>query len=390
MSRPPTVPIMLAGFAAFLDLYATQPLLPLLARTFDASHLAVSLTVTAPTIAVAVAAPAVGRLADRIGLRKVIVGSAFGLALATVLAATSVSLGQLVGWRFIQGLVTPGVFAIAMAYIHHEWPPARIGRGTAAYVSGTVLGGFTGRALAGITAAGGSWRTAFVALALLNLIVAAALWLWLPAEGHVAGTGRSPQGAPSAHLRNPQLVATYAVGFCVLCVQVAMFTYVPFHLEAPPFSLSTSALGWLFGVYLVGAVVTPLAGRWIDQYGQRAGLSAAVALGVIGALLTLTPSLPIIVSGLALFSTAVFVAQSSATSHVGAHAKRDRGLAIGLYSTFYYFGGSVGGVIPALAWNRAGWVGCVGLIVFVQLTTLGVALTTWSHARGGHVEVTPA
>jgi predicted MFS family arabinose efflux permease len=381
---------MLAGFAAFVDLYATQPLLPLLTRTFDASHFAVSLTVTAPTLAVAAAAPAIGRLADRIGLRKVIVGSAFALAITTVLAASSRSLVQLVGWRFVQGLMTPGVFAIAMAYIHSEWPPNRIGRGTTAYVSGTVLGGFTGRALAGITAADGSWRTAFVALSLLNLAVAAALWWWLPPERHTAGGNRSLQGAPSAHLRNPQLVATYAVGFCVLCVQVAMFTYVPFHLEAPPFELSTWALGWLFAVYLVGAVVTPVAGRWIDQYGQRAGLASAVALGVIGALLTLTRSLAVIVAGLAIFATAVFIAQSSATSHVGAHARQDRGLAIGLYSTFYYLGGSVGGMIPALAWNRAGWTGCVLLIVVVQLTTLGVALTTWSQTRGSHAEPTPA
>src|SRR5262245_20158025 len=122
MRRPPTVPIMLAGLAAFLDLYATQPLLPLLTRTFDASHLAVSLTVTASTIAVAVAAPAIGRLADRVGLRKVIVGSAFALAVTTALATASGSLAQLVGWRFVQGLVTPGVFAIAMAYIYSEWP----------------------------------------------------------------------------------------------------------------------------------------------------------------------------------------------------------------------------------------------------------------------------
>jgi MFS transporter, YNFM family, putative membrane transport protein len=48
---------MFAGFAAFLDLYATQPLLPMLARTFHATSFRVSLTITAPTIAVALAAP---------------------------------------------------------------------------------------------------------------------------------------------------------------------------------------------------------------------------------------------------------------------------------------------------------------------------------------------
>ena len=83
MSRPRHFPIVLAGFTAFLDLYATQPLLPLLTRVFAASHVAVSLTITASTMAVALGAPLVGRLADIIGRKRVIVGSALALALAT-------------------------------------------------------------------------------------------------------------------------------------------------------------------------------------------------------------------------------------------------------------------------------------------------------------------
>jgi len=75
MSRPRTFPIVLAGFTAFLDLYATQPLLPLLMRVFNATHVAVSLTVTASTVAVALSAPVVGRLADMVGRKRVIVGS---------------------------------------------------------------------------------------------------------------------------------------------------------------------------------------------------------------------------------------------------------------------------------------------------------------------------
>src|SRR5438034_3162287 len=139
--RPPTFPVVLAGFAAFLDLYATQPLLPLFTRMFRASHFAVSLTVTAATVAVAVAAPLVGRLADRIGRKRVIVSSALLLGGSTALAATATTLPQLVLWRFVQGLATPGVFAITVAYIHDEWPASHVGRATAAYISGTVTGG---------------------------------------------------------------------------------------------------------------------------------------------------------------------------------------------------------------------------------------------------------
>src|SRR3954468_8490827 len=95
---PRVFPVVLAGFTAFLDLYATQPLLPLLMRVFDASHFAVSLTVTASTIGVAIAAPVVGRVADFAGRKRVIVGSALMLAIATAAAATAATLGQLIVW----------------------------------------------------------------------------------------------------------------------------------------------------------------------------------------------------------------------------------------------------------------------------------------------------
>jgi predicted MFS family arabinose efflux permease len=388
MRRLPLFPIILAGFTAFLDLYATQPLLPLLARTFGATRFQVSLTITAPTMAVAIAAPFVGRLADRIGLRRVIVVSAFVLAGATALAGTAATLPQLIAWRFMQGLATPGIFAIALAYIHEEWPASRVGRATTAYMSGTVVGGFTGRALTGIMAADVTWRAGFVALAALNVVAAAILWARLPAERRAYRRPAS-RGSLSALLRHPQLLATYSVGFCVLCAQVAMFTYVPFPLAAPPFNLSTAALGWIFAVYLVGAIVTPFSGQWIDAYGPRVAVAAAVSIGVTGALLTLVSWLPGIIAGLSIFATAVFIAQASATSHVGASAAQDRGLALGLYSTFYYLGGSAGGAIPALAWSRGGWRACVGLIVGVQLVMLAIALSSWSRRAGPHAEPAP-
>ena len=77
------------GVAAFLDLYSTQPLLPLLTRTFGASTLEAGLTITAPTIAVAIFAPFIGRLADRLGLRRVIVLSAWTLTVVPERAAAS-------------------------------------------------------------------------------------------------------------------------------------------------------------------------------------------------------------------------------------------------------------------------------------------------------------
>jgi predicted MFS family arabinose efflux permease len=379
-TRLPTFPVVLAGFAAFVDLYATQPLLPLLARTFDASTFEVGLTVTAPTIAVALAAPAVGRLADRIGLRRMILCAATALAMTTALAATATSLRQLILWRFLQGIATPGVFASAIAYIHEVWPASRAGRGTAAYMSGTVLGGFTGRAVAGIVAADATWHESFVALAVLNGAVALALWFLLPVEQRHEAAATRPPAHPMQLFRNRRLVATFGVGFCVLFTQVAMFTYVTFLLAAPPFGLSTVALGWLFVVYLLGAAVTPLSGVWVDRYGHRAGIGSAMAIGGAGALLTLIPWLPAIVAGLALCATGVFIAQATASGYIGAVTTQDRALAVGMYSTFYYAGGSTGGVLPALVWARGGWPACVMLVMLVQAIGAAIAFTQWAES----------
>ena len=389
-ARVPTFPIVLAGFAAFLDLYATQPLLPLLARTFDASAFQVGLTVTAPVVAVAIAAPVVGRIADRVGLRRTILMAALLLTLATALAATAQSLRQLIFWRFLQGIVTPGIFASTIAYIHEVWPASRAGRGTALYMSGTVIGGFTGRAVAGVVAADATWHESFIALAILNGLVAVALWRWLPAAASrshplsLVGNRGEPQQTSEVRLlkslfTNRRLVATFGVGFCVLFTQVAMFTYVTFLLAAPPFRLSTVALGWLFVVYLVGAAVTPFSGAWVDRYGHRMGIASAMAIGATGALLTLLPSLPAIVAGLALCATGVFIAQATTSGYIGAVTTRDRALAVGVYSTFYYGGGSTGGALPALFWSRGGWPACVALVVGIQMVGVLIALTQWSE-----------
>jgi MFS transporter, YNFM family, putative membrane transport protein len=384
-SGVPTFAVVLAGFAAFLDLYATQPLLPLLARTFDASAFEVGLTVTAPTVAVALAAPAVGRLADRIGLRRMILCAAIALTIATALAATATSLRQLIVWRFMQGIVTPGIFASAIAYIHEVWPASRASRGTAAYMSGTVLGGFTGRAVAGIVAADATWHESFIALALLNGAVAVALWFWLPAEPRSRTVVVRAPAHPLQLLRNRRLVATFGVGFCVLFTQVAMFTYVTFFLAAPPFGLSTVALGWLFVVYLVGAAVTPLSGAWVDRYGHRAGIGSAMAIGGAGAVLTLLPWLPAIVTGLALCATGVFIAQATTSGYIGAVTTQDRALAVGMYSTFYYGGGSAGGALPAVVWARGGWPACVALVMVVQAVGAAIAFTQWSDGANSEM-----
>ena len=353
----------------------------MLLLSFHATATQVSRVITASTVAVAMAAPFAGMVADRFGRKRVIVPAALLLAIPTLLAATATGLGQLMFWRFLQGVFTPGIFAVTIAYINEEWEEG-VGSAMSAYVSGTVLGGFSGRMVAALVAAWTSWRWAFVVLALLDLGCALAMWAWMPADRHSpvkASRGRASMGrAMLRHLRNPRLLATYAVGFCVLFTLVATFTYVNFHLAAPPFSLGTTALGLLFVVYLVGAVVTPLVGPAIDRMGHRFALTLAFSGGAAGIALTLVPKLPVVLAGLALCCTGVFIGQSSASSYIGTVATEARAAAVGLYVMFYYIGGSAGAELPGHFWSRGGWLGCVALIATVQLLTIALGLAFWT------------
>jgi MFS transporter, YNFM family, putative membrane transport protein len=387
--RARTAAVVLAGFCAFLALYAPQPLLPMLAAAFGKSAASISFVVTASTLAVAVSAPLAGAAADRFGHKRVIVPAAFLVAGPTLLAATARNAGELLFWRSLQGFFTPGIFAVTVAYINEEWEEGA-GAAMAAYVTGTVLGGFSGRTISALVAAHASWRWSFVVLGTLNAAGAAAIWAWLPPGRRLVRRreGVSTARAMARHLGNPRLLATYAVGFCVLCTLLTTFTYVNFYLAGPPFHLSTASLGLIFVVYLVGAVITPFAGRVIDRAGHRFAVTAAFAGGIAGICLTLVQSLPAVLAGLALCCTGVFIAQSAASSYIGSAATEARAAAVGLYVMFYYAGGSIGATLAGPFWSRGGWPACVAFVVAVQALTIALAVLFWQPgARRGETRI---
>jgi predicted MFS family arabinose efflux permease len=376
--------VALCGVCAFLELYCTQPMLPMLARLFHASKTGVGMTVSAATLGVAISAPIFGAFAERLPRKRVIVASLLGISLPTLLAATSTSLAQLVFWRFLQGIAVPGVIAVLVTYIGEEWPADQVPLIISFYVSGTALGGFIGRFSAGILADRFSWRVSFVALGVAALAGAGAVALWLPHGHRRHKTLQRLDSLPSFSyqvqglFRSRRLIATFAVGFNVLFSLVGVFTWITFYLAAAPFHLSATALSSLFFVYLIGLVVTPAAGVLITRVGLRAGIGGAIACSIAGVLLTLAHSLPVVIVGLAMLSSGVFIAQTASQSHLRIAAPAGaRVTAAGIYIACYYLGGTAAGVVPGIFWALGKWPACVAFIVAMQLAGLAVALMGW-------------
>lgn len=373
--------VALCACCPFLAIYATQPLLPSLSQIFSAEPKAVSLTITATTLAVAIAAPFSGAIADAIGRKPVIVVCILGLALPTAFASTATSLDQLIAWRFVQGLFIPAIFSATLAYVGEEWTK-NTAVGMSAYVSGGVIGSVSGRVISGLTADAYDWRASFLLLAILITVGGLLVWVLLPPSNRFErqkDIGASFR-AMAKHLRKPSLVAIFVCAFNNLFVFVGVFTYITFYLVQPPFMLGEAALGFVFLLNLFGAFANPFAGRWMAKAGYRLGLMAALATSTVGLLLTLIPNLLVALVGIALISTGVFVAQTAATGQMGLLAGKAKSSAAGVYVCCYYAGGSVGAFVPGVAYNFGGWPACIALILSVKLLSALIAMKFFNPA----------
>ncbi len=370
----------LCGMFAFIDLYCTQPLLPLFSHVFHASEGSVSLTISASTLGVAVSAALLAIFGEQLNRKRTIIASMLALALATLMTATATSLPVLAMWRLLQGLLTPGVFIITITYVTEEWPALMVPRVMSVYVAGTVFGGFAGRILGGVLGEHYGWRPVFLALGILGLAGAALTQRLLPpSQARPAQERSSSRLAPLlTNLRNPRLLATFAIGFCMLFALVGTFSYITFYLADAPFNLSTQQLSYLFAVYLCGLLTTLLAGTVLARVGLRVGMMAAIATCMSGVALTLIPSLWIVALGLAIAASGVFVAQTCANSFLrDAAPAGSRVSAAGMYICCYYVGGTVGGILPGLLWEHGGWPACAALVLGFLIIAAGGAIFGW-------------
>ncbi|MGA8649890.1 MAG: MFS transporter [Xanthobacteraceae bacterium] len=375
--------IATAGSTAFVNLYSPQALLPELSREFGVSAGEISALMTASTAAIALTAPFTGALADVLGRKRLITAAAFAVVVPTLIMALASSVPQLVVLRFVQGLLLPPIFTVAVAYVGDEFPPNEIARVTGLFVSGSSVGGFCGRFATGAAADLLGWRASFGVVALMTLAGAIIVTLALPRErrfvrsGGFAASGRQM----IAHLRNPRLLAIYAVGFGVLFNFIATFTYVSFHLAAAPYFFSSTLLGALFATYLGGSFTVPWVGRAIVLFGRRHFVLGIIALWTAGALLLLAPPVPAIVVRLAICATCGMVCQAISTGYVITTAKEGRSSAAGLYASSFYVGGSAGAFLIGLVWQAAGWTGCVVAIVAVQAIMAVIVAAAWDRSR---------
>lgn len=367
--------IGLIGMFAFLQVYSIQAILPVLMADFSATEVQAGMVVGATILAIAIMSPFLGMLSDAVGRKSFVVGALLFLTLPTALIAQSTTIEWIGLWRFIQGLSVPGITVVIIAYIGEEFEGSSVTELMSFYVSGSVLGGFMGRFLLGHLHEFFGWRQAYYVLAILTLI--SALWVakTLPSSKHFVANPnfRSAIQTLGSHLVNRYVVTACLLGACVLFSLVGCFTFINLYLADTPYNLGTGALANIFAVYLIGVIITPLSTILLRRFGSARTIIVAVIVSMLGVLLTLATPLWLIVIGLGVMSSGVFVTQSATISYIAVNVKQGRSLASGLYYLFYYAGGTVGAWLCGLAYAYGQWQFTVWLLLFVQVLALLIA-----------------
>jgi predicted MFS family arabinose efflux permease len=382
--------IFVIGLIAFLtvvDLFATQAILPSLARFYNVSPAAMGFAVNASTIGMAVAGLAVAFFSRHIDRRRGIVAALALLAVPTALLAVAPGLTTFTWLRIAQGLCMSSAFALTLSYLGEECSAADAAGAFAGYITGNVASNLIGRLMSAALVDSLGLAANFYVFAALNLAGAVLVWFYLgrtmlPAAD--AAGARSPLSIWAEHLRNGPLRASFAIGFCILFAFIGTFTYVNFVLVREPIAISRMALGFVYFVFLPSVFTTPLAGCAVQRFGTRPTFWGALALAGAGLPLLLVPGLVPVIAGMALVAIGTFFAQATATGFVGRAATTDRGSASGIYLACYFFGGLVGTAVLGQLFDRFGWAACVAgigaALAVAALLALRLKMPSQAHA----------
>jgi predicted MFS family arabinose efflux permease len=374
--------IGLTAFLTVVDLFATQAILPSLTRAYRVTPAAMGFAVNASTIGMAVAGLAVALLSRRIDRRLGILVSLAALSIPTALLAVAPGLTSFMLLRVAQGLCMASAFTLTLAYLGEQCSSADAAGAFAAYITGNVASNLIGRLLSAALADHVGLPANFYFFALLNLAGAVLVYFTVartaPKE-HADEPRQSMLAAWKVHLRNPQLRATFGIGFCILFAFIGTFTYVNFVLVRAPLSLSPMALGFAYFVFLPSILTTLMAGRLAARVGTRRTIYLSFVVAGIGLALMLLPKVSSVLTGMVLVGVGTFFAQACATGYVSEAATADRGSASGIYLACYFAGGMVGTAILGQVFDRFGWTACVagiglalaaGSFLAVRLRTL--------------------
>ncbi len=170
------IALLVATLASFLTPFMASAIniaIPSVGSQFHADVILLSWIPTAYLLAAAVFAVPFGRIADIYGMKKIFTYGVIIFTIASILCALSPSVMSLIIFRVLQGIGSAMIFVTGLAIITSVYPPEERGKAIGINIASVYIGLSMGPVLGGLLTQYFGWRSIFIAVIPIGLLVLA-------------------------------------------------------------------------------------------------------------------------------------------------------------------------------------------------------------------------
>lgn len=262
--------LALGGFAIGTTEFATMSFLPAFTAELGVNAPAGGHVVSAYALGVVVGAPLLAVFAARLERRLLLVLLLSWFGLCNILSALAPNLESLIVLRFLSGLPHGAYFGTAVLAAVTVATADRRAQAVARILMGLAMATMVGVPLANLLAQWLGWRTGFIAIGLLSLVVVPLLLRAVPKQRPAAGASMLRElGA----LRRPQVWLSLGIGAIGFGGLFAVYTYLASTLQDIT-QAGNSATPIILAVFGAGIA----SGNFLAPYIARKGVMFAAAV----------------------------------------------------------------------------------------------------------------
>jgi len=368
------------------NIYYVQPLLDLLARSFDVSSGTASLLVMITQLGYAAGLIFIVPLGDQLNRRRLITIAFIGTIVSLLAAMISPSFGWLLVSSLFVGLTaTCAEIMVPMAAALAT--PAQRGAVVARVMSGLLIGILLARTFAGILSDLAGWRAVFGLAALIMVIVTTLLYRLLPNEAPVANQRMSYRATLvsvwSLLVEEPTLRRRIVYGSCGFASFTIIWTTLPFLLAGGPYHYSETMIGLFSLLGAAGALGANAAGSLHDRGHGRVAVAVFMALAIASFALMglLQTHVVAVMLGLFFMDLGVQGVQILNQSTIYSIRPEARSRITTAYLGCFFIAGALGSAVAGFSYQWGGWPASMAVAGLLETA----ALLFWTTESRGRV-----
>ncbi|MCU1612675.1 MAG: major facilitator superfamily 1 [Frankiales bacterium] len=373
---------------AVSSVYLTQVAFPQISATMQVSNVEARYAFTVANICYALAFFIFGPISDRFQPRVMAGGGC--LALVGLLVAGS-AIRDFTAFLIVVGLAGVAAAAVPAAMftlLPRMAPPGWLGTFFGMIIAATVAGVTLGRSLPGLV---DGWQSAFTLLAAL-LVGSVLLLLTLPGTGERVA---SRDGLAKVYAQSLRICLTarvarlLGIGLFLFFGYLGTTTFLTLRLTQAPFGYTSTQIGLVSLIGLVGVLGAPVAGATIRRVGPSRVATGSLLLVLLG-LVTLTAAgeTVLVLIGLLLMFLGVFSCQPAVLALLAGVVPADRrGMAASSYLLVCLLAGGAASAALGPVWRFGGWTSVAA--VGASCVLIAALLVRLASRRDTAIAVSP-